>query len=82
MWFIGVEVEQETSAPPPKKNPGSANCDHPILLDCTTSHLRLLTKHSSHCKQRLVLLWHYELASLDDELVSAKRLKAQCFDAL
>ena len=23
MWFIGVEVEQETSAPPPKKNPGS-----------------------------------------------------------
>ena len=24
MCFIGVEVEQETSAPPPKKNPGSA----------------------------------------------------------
>ena len=24
MWFIGVEVEQETSAPPPKKNPRSA----------------------------------------------------------
>ena len=23
MWFIGIEVEQETSAPPPKKNPGS-----------------------------------------------------------
>ena len=23
MWFIGVEVEQETSAAPPKKNPGS-----------------------------------------------------------
>ena len=23
-WLIGVEVEQETSAPPPKKNPGSA----------------------------------------------------------
>ena len=21
MWFIGVEVEQETSVPPPKKNP-------------------------------------------------------------
>ena len=28
MWFIGVEVEQETSAPPPKKNPGSA----PVML--------------------------------------------------
>ena len=24
MWFIGVKVEQETSAPPPKINPGSA----------------------------------------------------------
>ena len=24
MWFIGVEVEQETSAPRPKKNLGSA----------------------------------------------------------
>ena len=24
MWIIGVEVEQETSAPPPKKNFGSA----------------------------------------------------------
>ena len=24
MWFIGVEVEQDTSAPPPKKNLGSA----------------------------------------------------------
>ena len=24
MWFISVEVEKETSAPPPKKNPGSA----------------------------------------------------------
>ena len=23
MWFIGVEVEQEASTPPPKKNPGS-----------------------------------------------------------
>ena len=24
MWFIGVKVEQETSATLPKKNPGSA----------------------------------------------------------
>ena len=29
MWFIGVEVEQETSAPPPKKNPGST----PVMSD-------------------------------------------------
>ena len=26
MWFTGVEVEQETSVPPPKKNPGSPPC--------------------------------------------------------
>ena len=33
MWFIGVEVEQETSAPPPKKNPGSApDIDVPRVL--------------------------------------------------
>ena len=31
MWFIGVEVEQETSAPPPKKNPASA----PVKLSIT-----------------------------------------------
>ena len=29
MRFIGVEVEQEMSAPPPKKNPGSAPGYHP-----------------------------------------------------
>ena len=33
MWFIGVEVEQETSAPPPKKNPGSAPATGPCLGD-------------------------------------------------
>ena len=32
MWFIGVEVEQETSAPPPKKNPGSAPGTHAEAL--------------------------------------------------
>ena len=31
MWFIGVQVEQETSAPPPKKNPGSAIVLHDFL---------------------------------------------------
>ena len=34
MWFIGVGVEQETTAPPPKKNPGSApalSCVHVLL---------------------------------------------------
>ena len=32
MWFIGVEVEQETSAPPPKKNPGSTPVISPRLI--------------------------------------------------
>ena len=35
MWFIGVEVEQEMSAPPPKKNPGSA----PVLRALQTFRL-------------------------------------------
>ena len=30
MWFIGVEVEQETSALTPKENPGSAPEPHPF----------------------------------------------------
>ena len=34
MWFIGVEVEQETSAPPPNKNPGSA----PALFTAPSSN--------------------------------------------
>ena len=34
MWFIGVDVEQETSAPPPKKNPGSAIVLHDFLRTC------------------------------------------------
>ena len=31
MWFIGVEVEQETSATPPKKNPASASVLRPLV---------------------------------------------------
>ena len=37
MWFTGVEVEQETSAPPPKKNFGSAPVLHSMhanTLEC------------------------------------------------
>ena len=31
MWFIGVEVEQETSAPPPKKKTWIRPCCAPTL---------------------------------------------------
>ena len=37
MWFIGVEVEQETSAPPSKKNPGSAPAH--VFLGCQSATL-------------------------------------------
>ena len=40
MWFIGVEVEQETSALPPKKNPGSAPV--PVFLDLLTIYVPIL----------------------------------------
>ena len=43
MWFIGVEVELETSAPPPKKNPGSAPVPKlELLLPKTTAHPPLI----------------------------------------
>ena len=42
MWFIGVEVEQEKSAPPPKKNPGST----PAI-----GHFTVVGLVSSGCKE-------------------------------
>ena len=44
MWFIGVEVEQETSAPPPKK-----------ILDPPLSH-RLVESSSSSQLHRVILV--------------------------
>ena len=50
MWFIGFEVEQETSAPPLKKNPGSALC---ACVDSETQNegvriIRSLEYHPAH----------------------------------
>ena len=39
MWFIGVEVEQETSAAPPKKNPGSAPATA-VAKNCPYAYVR------------------------------------------
>ena len=49
MWFIGVEVEQETIAPPPKENPGSApgeGVDSHTKTDIYRSVSRNLFMHS------------------------------------
>ena len=45
MWFIGVEVEQETSAPPPKKNPGSAPASQSYLINMTSRMPRDRERH-------------------------------------
>ena len=47
MWFIGVEIEQETSAPPPEINPGSApalalQSEHLHEVRCLKRALQLL----------------------------------------
>ena len=41
MWFIGVEIEQETSAPPPKKI-----LDPPLLSSMRSNHLLQVTEET------------------------------------
>ena len=43
VWFIGVEEEQETSAPPPKQNPGSAPDAVQSLTSCKSIHAASLS---------------------------------------
>ena len=45
MWFIDVEVAQETSAPPPKKNPGSAPAVILGGLLCASGDTRFLNAY-------------------------------------
>ena len=52
MWFIGVEVEQETSAPPPKKKPGSAPANVHANF-CGTSWPRNKIESNNLYKQQL-----------------------------
>ena len=40
MWFIGVEVDQETSASRPKKNPGSAPDNNNLVITIAGSSCR------------------------------------------
>jgi len=47
MWFIGVEVEQETSAPPPKKI-----LDPPLRNRCDWINFFQVPRfEKSHCKR-------------------------------
>ena len=48
MWFVGVEVGQETSAPPPKKNPGSAH-DYYTLVHPKNALENCITTVSQVC---------------------------------
>ena len=58
MWFIGVEVEQETSAPPPKKNPGSApgmvGIRHLSKVENGLFYLLFPLKHYTYCHIKTV----------------------------
>ena len=82
MWFIGVEVEQEKSAPPPKKNPGSApglyntfNADKVI----SSFPPKLIPDHfgfvrgtgSELCR---IVLWNFSIYTLSDLGNSSNRI--------
>ena len=56
MWFIGVEVEQETSAPSPKKNRGSA----PVPK--TPSHFRCVVVFSGFLSLLSFVDWDFTLS--------------------
>ena len=58
MWFIGVEVEEETSAPPPKNNPGSA----PVITVCLKYLIHGYWGPNEKENKDLFLVhyWHYK----------------------
>ena len=63
MWFIGVELEQETSAPPPKKNPGSApafieQISRSPLLERRPAQHKLLKHVTEDCPSLYRFLYH------------------------
>ena len=63
MWFIGVEVEQETSAPPPKKNPGSAPELFPGKYQTTASPnyiIIIVITRTGFCPERIskIIIWN------------------------
>ena len=59
MWFIGVEVEQDTSAPPPKKNPGSAPVARYVIL---------LIKPLANLKNSWIAYTYFPALGIDPQL--------------
>ena len=61
MWFIGVEIEQETSAPPPKKNLDPPLCilgdiSFKRIANCLSVTANLLLSYSISDKEFSVTL--------------------------
>ena len=63
MWFIRVEVEQETSAPPPKKNPGLAPAVNQKDLGTKLSCFGCCEKKNGRTVGSTFYLSHYQLLS-------------------
>ena len=76
MWFIGVEVEQETSEPPPKKNPGSTPVNNSFSF-----FLQLKTIGGHKCVVSHLGFSHYHVASyrLKSSFLHAKRISLFIF---
>ena len=55
MCFIGVEVEQETSAPLPKKNPGSAPDNLQIIISNIQTNKNKFNDKREKCHANQIL---------------------------
>ena len=64
MLFIGVEVEQEKSAPPPKKNPGSAPATNAVQVTFVT--LPVVEFPINKIIRIYNLIWHSLACSTND----------------
>ena len=74
---MGVEVEQETSAPPPKKNPGSAHAplNRPSKYKpCRSSYLENCPQIQSKTKKNGKFTSRYKASPIDFEMqISLRR---------
>ena len=68
MWFIGVEVDQETSASRPKKNPGSAPDNNNLVITIAGSSCRpqqgIFNKLPTFYKMTLLVAMQWQWQSM------------------